>query len=47
MGGDSFIGTSVGQIIEQKTLATALTVVLTGPRARVTRGMTGCALPRV
>jgi len=36
--------TSLGQIIKYQALATALTVVLTGPRARVTRVVTRGAL---
>lgn len=44
MGGKSFGETSFGQIIKLQTLATTLTVVLTGPRARVTRVVTCGAL---
>ena len=44
MAGKSCGGTSFGQIIKQQTLATALTVVLAGPRARVTRVVTRGAL---
>ena len=44
MAGKSCGGTSFGQIIKHQALATALTVVLAGPRARVTRVVTRGAL---
>ena len=44
MAGKSCGGTSFGQNIKHQALTTALTVVLAGPRARVTRVVTRGAL---
>ena len=44
MAGKSFGETRFGHLIKHQTLSTTLTVVLTGPRARVTRAVTHGAL---
>lgn len=44
MAGKSFGETRFGHLIQHQTLSTTLTVVLTGPRARVTRVVTRGAL---